>query len=122
MTDEFEGGVKITPQTIFSYASWSVEMKALLTTNSLWKCTQIFAECFMITLGALTLKEKDEIETKFDKALVSIECFLNSTSKMTAKAIVSDKKVSKTIKDQLKVQESYTKMYLRSCSRLEEIF
>jgi hypothetical protein len=36
--------------------------------NGLWKYAHIFAQDFMTTLGTLTLKEKDEIETKFDKA------------------------------------------------------
>jgi hypothetical protein len=33
------------------------------------------------TLGTLTLKERDDIETKFNKALGTIHCFLDSTCK-----------------------------------------
>ena len=51
------------------YAEWSVGMEALLEARNLWKCTQVLAEDFMITLGTVTLKEKDEMETKFYKAL-----------------------------------------------------
>jgi hypothetical protein len=71
MTDEFKG-VSIAPLTISTYASWSVEMEALLRVKDLWKCTQVLAQDFMKTLEPLTLKERDEIETKFDKALGTI--------------------------------------------------
>ena len=59
----------IAPLTTSTYASWSVEMEALLRVKDLWKCTKVLVQDFMTTLGTLTLKEKDEIETKFDKAL-----------------------------------------------------
>jgi hypothetical protein len=68
MTNEFQG-VIIAPLTTPTYASWSVELEALQRANGLWKYAHIFAQDFMTTLGTLTLKEKDEIETKFDKAL-----------------------------------------------------
>jgi hypothetical protein len=61
------------PLTTSTYASWSVEMEALLRAKGLWKCTQVLAQDFMTTLEPLTLKEKDEIETKFDKALGTID-------------------------------------------------
>ena len=35
----------------------------------------------MTKFGTLTLKEKDEIETKFDKALGTIQCFFDPTFK-----------------------------------------
>jgi hypothetical protein len=78
MTDEFKG-VTIAPLTTSTYASWSVEMEALSRAKPLWKCTLVLAQDFMTTFGTLTLKEKDEIETEFDKALGTIECFLDST-------------------------------------------
>jgi hypothetical protein len=71
MTDEFKG-VSIAPLTASTYASWSVEMEALLRVKHLWKCTKVLAQDFMKTLEPLTLKERDEIETKFDKALGTI--------------------------------------------------
>ena len=37
MTDEFKG-VTIAPLTTSTYASWSVEMEALLRAKGLWKC------------------------------------------------------------------------------------
>ena len=83
MTDEFKG-VLIAPLTKSTYASWSVEMEALLRAKGLSKCTQVLAQDFMTTLEPLTLKEKDEIETKFDKALGTIQCFLDPTYKETA--------------------------------------
>ena len=84
MTDEFKG-VSIAPLTTSTYASWSVEMKALLRVKGLCKCTQVLAQDFMTTLGSLTFKEKDEIETKFDKALGTIQCFLDPACKDIAR-------------------------------------
>jgi len=46
MTDEFKG-VSIAPLTTPTYASWSVEMEALLRAKGLWKCTQVLAQDFM---------------------------------------------------------------------------
>ena len=43
MTDDFKG-VTIAPLTTFTYASWSVEMEALLRAKGLWKCTQVLAQ------------------------------------------------------------------------------
>jgi hypothetical protein len=80
MTDEFKG-VSIAPLTTSTYASWSVEMEALLRPKGLWKLAQVHAQDFITTLGTLTLKEKDEIETKFDKAFGTIQCFLDATCK-----------------------------------------
>ena len=68
MIDEFKG-VSIAPLTTSTYASWSVEMEALLRAKGLWNSTQVLAQDFITTLEPLTLREKDEIETKFDKAL-----------------------------------------------------
>jgi hypothetical protein len=50
----------------------------------------------MTTLGTLTLKEKDEIET----------------CKETARGSLTAKDIWKTLKDQLEGQESYTKICL----------
>jgi len=83
MTDEFKG-VTIAPLPASTCATRSVEMEALLRAKVLRKCTQVLAQDFMTTLGTLTLKEKDEIETKFDKALGTIQCFLDPTYKETA--------------------------------------
>jgi len=62
----------------------------------------------MTTLGTLTLKEKDEIETKFDKALGTIQCFLDPTCKEIDRGSLTAKDVWKTLKDQLEGQEFYT--------------
>jgi hypothetical protein len=62
--------------------------------------------------NSLTLKEKDEIETKFDKALGTIQCFLDPTCKEIARKSLTAKDVWKTLKDQLEGRESYTKIYL----------
>ena len=80
MIDEFKG-VSIAPLTTSTYASWSVEMEALLRAKGLWNSTQVLAQDFITTLEPLTLREKDEIETKFDKALGTIQCFLDPTCK-----------------------------------------
>ena len=114
MTDEFKA-VTIAPLTTSNYASWSVEMEVLLKAKSLWKCTQVLAQDFMTTLGTLSLKEKDEIETKCDKALGIIPCFLDQTCKETAGG--------RPLKDQLQGQESDTKFYslpLLYITKLEE--
>jgi hypothetical protein len=55
----------------------------------------------MTTLGNLTLKEKNEIETKFDPALGTLQCFLGPTCKEIARGIHTAKDVWKTFKDQL---------------------
>jgi hypothetical protein len=122
MTDEFKG-VTIAPLTTCTYSLWSVEMEALLKSKGLWKCTQVLAQDFMTTLGTLTLKDKDEIETKFDKALGTIQCFLDPTCKEIIRGSLTAKDVWKTLKDQLQGQESYTKIYLLTLlytTKLEE--
>jgi hypothetical protein len=86
-------------------------MEALLTAKGLWKCTQVLAQDFMTTMGTLTLKEKDEIETKFDKVLGTIQCFLDPTCKEIDQASLTAKDASKTLKDQ-EGQESYSKIDL----------
>jgi len=96
MTDKFKG-VTIAPLTTSTYASWSAEMEALLRAKGLWKCTQFLDEDFMTTLGTLTLKEKDEIETKFDKALGTIQCFLDPTCKEITRGILTAKDVLKLL-------------------------
>jgi hypothetical protein len=111
MTDEFTR-VSIAPVTSSTYASWSVEMEALLRAKSLWKCTQVLAQDFMTTLGTLTLKEKDEVNTKFDKALGTIQSFLDLTCKEIARGSLTAKDIWKTLKDMLEGQESCTKIYL----------
>jgi len=100
-----------------------VEIEALLRAKDLCKCTQLLAQDFMTTLGTLTLKEKDEIETKFDKALGSIQCFLNPTCYEIARGSLTAKYVWKLLKDHLKGQESDTKIYsltLLFTTKLEE--
>jgi len=47
----------------------------------------------MTTLEPLTLKEKDEIETKFDKALETIQCFLHPTCKEIARGSLTAKDI-----------------------------
>jgi hypothetical protein len=47
----------------------------------------------MTTLETLTLKEKDEMETKFDKALGNIQCFLDPTCKGIARENLTSKDV-----------------------------
>ena len=81
-----------------------------------WKCTQFLAQDFMTALGTLTLKEKDEIETKFDKPLGTIQSFLDPTCKEIARGSLTAKDVWKTLKDQLEGQESYDKIYLLTLS------
>jgi len=66
-----------------------VEIEALLRARGLWKFTQVLAQDFMTTLRTLTLKEKDEIESKFDKALGTIQCFLNPTCKEIARGALT---------------------------------
>jgi len=103
MTDEFKG-VTIAPFTPSTYASWSVEMEALLRAKGLWKRTQVLAQDFMTKLGTLTLKEKDEIETKFDKALGTTQFFFDPTCKEIPRESLTAKDVWKTFKFQLKGQ------------------
>jgi hypothetical protein len=66
----------------------------------------------MTTLGTLTFKKKDEIETKFDKVLGTIQCFLDPTWKEIARGSLTAKDIWKALKDQLEGQESYIKIYL----------
>jgi hypothetical protein len=66
----------------------------------------------MTTFGTLTLKEKDEIETKFDKALRTIQCFLDPNCKKIDRGSFTAKDVWKRLKDQLEGQESYTNICL----------
>ena len=73
---------------------------------------QVLAQDFMKTLEPLTLKERDEIETKFDKALGAIQCFLDPTCKEIAQERLTAKDAWKTLKDQLEGQESSTEIYL----------
>ena len=80
--------------------------------NVFWKCTQVLAQDFMNTVGTLTLKEKDEIETKFDKALGTIQCFFDPTCKEIDRGSFAAKDFWKTLKDQFEGQDSYTKIYL----------
>jgi hypothetical protein len=99
------------------------EMEALLRAKGLWKCTKVLAQDFMTTLEPLTFKEEDEIETKFDKALETIQYFLDPTCKKIARGNFTAKDVWKTLKDQLEGQESYTKIYLLTLlytTKLEE--
>jgi len=85
-------------------------MEALVGAKGLWKCIQGLAQDFMTTLGTVTLKGKDEIETTFDKALRTIQCFLDPTCKEIDRGSLTAKDVWKTLKDQLEGQESYTKI------------
>jgi hypothetical protein len=84
-------------------------MEALLSAKGPWKCTQVLAQDFMTTLGALALKEN----------------FLDPTCKEIARGSPTPKDVWETLKDQLKGQESYTKLYylpLLYMTKLEEGF
>jgi hypothetical protein len=76
-------------------------MEALLSAKSLSKCTRVLAQDFMITWGTLTLKEKDDVDTKFEKALGTIQCFLDSTCNDIARGRFTAKDVSITLKDHL---------------------
>jgi hypothetical protein len=77
----------------------------------------------MTRLRTLTLKEKDEIETKFDRALGTIQCLIDPTCKEIARGGLTARDVWKTLKDLLEGQESYTKiclLTLLSTTKLEE--
>jgi hypothetical protein len=111
MTDEFKG-VSIAPLTTSTYASWIVDAEALVKAKDLSKCNQVLAQDLMTTLGTLILKEKDEIETKFDKALGTVQCFLDPTCNKIARRSLTAKNFWKTLKDQLEGRKSYTKIYL----------
>lgn len=74
-----------------SSVQWSVEIKALIRNEVLWKCTQVLAQDFMTTLGTVTLKEENEIETKFDKTLATIQCFFDRTCKEIARCRLNAK-------------------------------
>ena len=77
----------------------------------------------MTTLETFTRKEKDEIETKLDKALGTIHGFLDPTCKEISRRSITAKDVRKTLKYQLEGQESYTKVYLLTLlctTKLEE--
>ena len=92
-------------------------MEVLLRVQGLGKCTEVLAQDFMTTLGTVTLKEKDEIESKFDKALLVPTC------KEIARGSLTAKDVWNTLKDQLEGQESNTKIYLLTLlctTKLEE--
>jgi hypothetical protein len=58
----------------------------------------------MTLLEILTLNKKDEIETTFDKALGSIQCFLDPTCKEIAPGSLTAKDIWKTLKYQLEEQ------------------
>jgi len=59
-----------------------------------------------------TSHSQGEIETKFDKSLGTIQCFLDPTCKEIARGSLTAKDVWKTLKDQLEGKESDTKIYL----------
>ena len=82
-------GVSIAPRTTSTYASWSVEMEALLRAK---KCTQVLAQDFMTTLRTLTLKDKHEIETSSTKHL---ELF-NVSSIQLARRLLEEALLPKT--------------------------
>jgi len=65
--------------------------------------------------GTLTLKEKDEIESKFYKARGTrgtTQCFLDPTCKEIARGSLTAKDVWETLKNQLERKDSYTKTHL----------
>jgi len=68
-------------------------MEALLRAKGLWQCTQVLPEYFMTTLETLTLKKKDEVKNKFDKALGTIQCFLDPTCKSIAQGSVESARI-----------------------------
>jgi hypothetical protein len=47
----------------------------------------------MTTLETLTLKKKDEVKNKFDKALGTIQCFLDPTCKSIAQGSVESARI-----------------------------
>ena len=65
----------------------------------------------MKSLRTLTLLEKDDIETEFDKELGMIQFFVDPTYKEIARGSLTAKDVWETLKFQLEGQESYTKIY-----------
>jgi len=87
-------------------------METLVRPKGLRKGTQVLGQEFMLTLGTLILKYKDEIETRFDKILWTIHCFLDPTSKEIARGSLTMKDVWETLKDQLETQESRTQIDL----------
>jgi hypothetical protein len=70
-------------------------MAALLRGEGLWKCIQVLGQDFMTTLGTLTLKKKDEIDTNLDKALGTMQCFLDPTCKEIARGSLTAKDIWK---------------------------
>jgi hypothetical protein len=56
--------------------------------------------------------KKDEIETKFDQTIGTIQCFLHPTCKEIARGSLTAKDVWRPLKDQVEGQESCTKIYL----------
>jgi hypothetical protein len=58
--------------------------------GGLCNCTQDQDKYFMTALTTVTLKEKDEIETKFDKALGTLQCFLNPTCEKIAQETLQE--------------------------------
>jgi len=62
--------------TTSTYASWSVEIEELLRATGLWNCAQVLGPDLMTTGETLTLKEKDEIETKLNKPFGSVSVSL----------------------------------------------
>jgi len=56
---------------------------------------------FMTTLEPLTLNKKDEIETKFDKALGTVQCFLDPTCKENDRGSLTAQKCLEDIQGSL---------------------
>jgi len=68
-------------------------MEVLLRVKGIWKCTQVLAQHFMKSLRTLTLLEKDDIETEFDKELGMIQFFVDPTYKEIARGSLTAKDV-----------------------------
>jgi len=71
----------------------------------------------------LLSRRKTRSRTKFDKALGTIQCFLDPNCKETARCSLAAKDFWKTLEDQLEEQESSTKIYLLTLlytNKLEE--
>ena len=94
------------------------------STSKSQSCPQVLAQYFMTTLGTITLKEKDEIETMFDKALETIQCFLDPTYEEISRGRLATKDICKTFKDYWKGKNlRHTKIDLLSFldkNKLEE--
>ena len=71
----------------------------------------VLAQEFMTTLETLNLEDEVKIEHKFDKALGTIQFFLDLTCKEIARGNLTAKDVWEILKDQLEGPKSYAKSF-----------